>query len=83
MKNEYLQKKDKELSMNLHQYNAMIMEYQKTMNILDNTSNQLTKFRTKKMVEINDNARATYNTSSQITFKSSMLKLSLCNHGDA
>ena len=50
--------------MNLHQYNAMIMEYQKTMNILDNTSNQLTKFRTRKMVEINDDARATYNTSS-------------------
>ena len=30
------------------------MEYQKTINLLDNTPNQTSKFRTKNCVEIND-----------------------------
>ena len=30
------------------------MEYQKTINLLDNTPNQTFKFRTKNCVEIND-----------------------------
>ena len=30
------------------------MEYQKTLNLLDNTPSQPTKFRTKKWVETND-----------------------------
>ena len=30
------------------------MEYQKTINLLDNTLNQTSKFRTKNCVEIND-----------------------------
>ena len=33
---------------------------------LDNTRNQLSKFTTKHWAEINDNARGTYNTNSQI-----------------
>ena len=37
------------------------MEYQKTKSLLDNTSNQPSKFRTKKLVEINDESRRTYN----------------------
>ena len=41
------------------------MEYQKIINLLDNTPNQPTKFRTKNWVEINDDARGTYNTNSQ------------------
>ena len=36
------------------------MEYLKTINLLDNTLNQLSKFRTEKWVEIND-ARGAYN----------------------
>ena len=36
------------------------MEYQKTANLLDNTSNQPSKFRTKNCVEINDESRGTY-----------------------
>ena len=32
------------------------MEYQKTTNLLDNTSNWLSKFRTKNWVEINDDS---------------------------
>ena len=38
------------------------MEYQKIINLLVNTPNQPTKFRTKNWVEINDDARGTYNT---------------------
>ena len=45
------------------------MEYQKIINLLDNTLNQPSKFRTKIWVEINDDARETYNTNSQIKFK--------------
>ena len=33
------------------------MEYQKTINLLDNTPNQLSKFRTKNWIEINDQSR--------------------------
>ena len=41
------------------------MEYQKTINLLDNTPNQPSKFRTKNLVEINDESRGAYNTNSQ------------------
>ena len=54
------------------------------MNLLDNTPNQPTKFRKKNWVEISDDARGTYNTNSQIKFKTtSMLKSSLCDYSDA
>ena len=49
------------------------MEYQKITNLLDNTPNQPTKFRTKYWVEVNDDTRGTYNTDSQIKFKTSKL----------
>ena len=35
------------------------MEYQKTANLLNDESNQPSKFRTKNWVEINDEARGT------------------------
>ena len=38
------------------------MEYQKIINLLDNTSNQSFEFRTKNGVEINNDSRGTYNT---------------------
>ena len=59
------------------------MEYQKPINLLDNTSNQPSKFRTKNWVEINNHARGICNTNSQIKFKTSMLKSSLCDYSDA
>ena len=52
------------------------MEYQKIINLLDIKPNQSSKFRTKKWIEINDHSRGTYNTNSQIKFKTSMLKSS-------
>ena len=36
------------------------MEYQKMINLLDNRPNQLSKFRTKNWIEINDQSRRVY-----------------------
>ena len=58
------------------------MEYQEIINLLDNTPNEPSKFRTKKWVEISDEARGTYNTSSQIKFKTSMLTSILWDYSD-
>ena len=59
------------------------MKYQKIANLIDDTSNQPSKFRTKNWVEINDESRGTYNANSQIKFKTTMLKSSLCDYSDA
>ena len=59
------------------------MEYQKIIKLLDNTTNQPTKFRTKNLVEINDDSRGTYNANSQIKFKTLMLKSCYCDYSDA
>ena len=59
------------------------MEYQKIINLLDNASNQPSKFRTKEWVEISDESRGTYNTNTRIKSKTTMLKSSLCNYSDA
>ena len=59
------------------------MENQKIINLLDNTPNQLTKFRTKNWVEINDLSGGVYNVNNDIRFESTMLKSSLCNYSDA
>ena len=45
------------------------MEYQKIMNLLENESNQQSKFRTKNWVKLNDESRGTYNTGAQINLK--------------
>ena len=50
------------------------MEYQKIVNLLDNASNKLSKFRTKNSIEINDQSRGTYNTNSDIRFKTTIFK---------
>ena len=59
------------------------MEYQKIANLLDNASNQPSKFRTKNWVEINDESRGGYTTGSDIKFKTTMLRSSLCDYSDA
>ena len=59
------------------------MEYQKIKNLIDGASNQPSKFRTKNWIEINDESRGTYNVNSQIKFKTTMLKFSLCDYSDA
>ena len=59
------------------------MAYQKIINLSDNKSNQPSKVRTKKWVEINGELRGTYNINSQIKFKTSMLKSTLYDYSDA
>ena len=61
----------------------MIMIYQKIINLLDNTPNKLSKFRTKNLIEINDQSRGVYNTNSDIRFKTTTLKSSFYNYSDA
>ena len=58
------------------------MEYQNIANLIDDASNQPSKFSTKNCVEINDGSRGTYNVNSQIKFKTPMLKSSLCDYND-
>ena len=59
------------------------MEYQKITNLIDGTSNQPSKFRTRNCVEINDESRGACNVNSQIKFKTTMLKSSLCDYSHA
>ena len=60
------------------------MQYQKITNLIDdNTINQPSKFRTRNWIEINDESRGAYNVNSQIKFKTTMLKSSLCDYSDA
>ena len=58
------------------------MEYQKRVNLIDDASYQPSKFETKNLFEINDESRGTYNVNSQIKFKTTMLKSSLCDCSD-
>ena len=58
------------------------MEYQKIKNLIDDASNQPSKFRAKNWVEIKDESRGTYNVNIQINFKTTMLKSSLCDCSD-
>ena len=59
------------------------MGYQKIVSLLGNTSNQISKFKTKNWIEINDQTRRLYNTNNDIRFKTAMLKFSLCDYSDA
>ena len=59
------------------------MEYQKIANLIDDTPNQPSRFRTRNWVEINDESRGAYNVNSQIKFKTTMLKSILCDYSDA
>ena len=60
------------------------MEYKKIANLIDDyTSNQPSKFKTRNWIEINDESRGTHNVNSQIKFKTTMLKSSLCDYRDA
>ena len=59
------------------------MEYQKIVNLIDDASNQPSRFKTKNWVEINAESRGTYNVNSQIKIKTTMLKSSLWGYSDA
>ena len=58
------------------------MEYQKIANLLNDESNQPSKFKTRNWVQINDESRGTY-TTNDIRFKTTMLRSNLCDYADA
>ena len=59
------------------------MEYEKIINLLDDTTNQPSKFRTRYLVEINDQSRGNYFKNNQIKFKTSIIRSNLCDYSDA
>ena len=58
------------------------MEYQIIANLLDNETNQPSKFRTRNWIEINYESRRSY-TSNDIKFKATVLRSNLCDYADA
>ena len=59
------------------------MEYQKIINLLGNISNEPSKFRTRNLVEVNEESRGTFSINSQIKFKTSMIRSRLCDYNEA
>ena len=62
------------------------MEYQKITNLLGTTPDEVSRFITKKWVEVHKqpgNAEDRYNPGKQIRFKISMLRPDLCDFSDA
>ena len=58
------------------------MEYQKISNLLESTSDNLSKFRTRNWVERNDESKGNY-SNSDIRFKTAMLRSNLCDYADS
>ena len=58
------------------------MEYKKIISLLNNKSNQPTKFRIKNWVKINDESRGIYDKENQIRFKTSLPRSDLFAYGD-
>ena len=59
------------------------MEYKEIIDLLNNTTDQPSKIRRKKKVELNDDLSESYNVNSQIKLKTTMLKSSLCDYSDS
>ena len=58
-------------------------EYQKIVNLLDTTSDNIPRFITKKWIEVHDQSRKIYSTNKPIRFKESMLQSDLFDYSDA
>ena len=58
------------------------MEYQKIVTLLESTSDNPSKFRTRNWVEINNESRKNY-ANSDIRFKTTMLRSSLGDYADS
>ena len=80
-----LNKNDKKTSKTIDDLtlkNSTIMEYQKIINLLANTPEQQSKFKTKNRVGIDDWLYGVYNTGSPIRFKTSMLRSVFRDYSD-
>ena len=58
------------------------MEYQKIANLLESISDNLSKFRTRNWIEINNESRGNY-ANGDIKFKNTMLRSNLCDYADS
>ena len=58
------------------------MKYKKIIKLLDDKTNQASQFRTRNWVKINDELKGKYDNSN-IRFKTSMIRSSLCDYSDA
>ena len=61
------------------------MEFQKIVNFIDTTSDNkdLSRFATKKSIEVYDQSQGNYNVNKEIRIKTSMLRSDLCDFSDA
>ena len=59
-----------------------MMEYQSIINLLANTPEQQSKFKTKNRVGIDDGSYGVYNTGSPISFETSMLRSVFRDYSD-
>ena len=71
-KDTYLQRKDSKLLMIWDYYNSITLVYQKTINLLDNTPSQPSKYY----------SLGTYSSNNRTKFKTAILKSRLCNYTD-
>ena len=58
------------------------MEYQKIINLLGSMSDKVSRFITKKWIEVHDQSEGTCNTNKQIRFKTAILRSDLCDYND-
>ena len=58
------------------------MEYQKITNLLGSIPDKVSRFITKKWIEVHDQSGEIYNTNKQIRFKKSMLRSDLYDCSD-
>ena len=58
------------------------MECQKIVNLLNNESDQPSKFRTRNWIETNDESKGNY-ANGDIKFKTTMLRSNLCDYANS
>ena len=58
------------------------MEYQKIVNRLDTTTDNVPRFNPKKWIEVHDQSGGIQNTDKQIRFETSILQSDLCDYSD-
>ena len=58
------------------------MEYQKIINLLDDTTNQPSKFRKRNWIKPNDESKEVYSAGSEIKFQTLMIRSNLCHYSD-
>ena len=59
------------------------MEYQNIKKLLDTTSDSVSRFITKKLIEVHDQSGGSYYINKQIRFKTPTLQSDLCDYSDA